>query len=90
MTIAKPFSGSGGNLSGLVSDIAPVTPHDTNPIRDSGEAVFLRCTVDGDVDFITAVGETRTGFPMVAHTDLPVGVTHVLTSSTATVWAYLP
>lgn len=87
----NPFTGSGGNLSGLARDIVPVTPSDSADIVEGAVALGITCkTAAGNVSIVTVEGNTRT-YPIAVGEVLPVGISRVrATGTTATgIWAYI-
>lgn len=90
--IAKPFAGSGGNLTGLCADMFPVTASDSETLLESGAACFIVCKgAAGNIKVDTANGGVRT-YPIALEEALPVGVTKVYATDTTatTLWAFVP
>lgn len=88
---AYPFTGAGGNMTGLCTDAVPVTPSDGADVI-SGQAVFITCKgAAGDVVITTVDGNDRT-YPIAVGEVLPVGVTRVKATGTTatTIWAFVP
>lgn len=92
MTIAKPFAGSGGNMTGLCVDVFPVTASDSEDLTTDGGACFITCKGSaGNVAIVTAAGNERT-YPIAVGEKLEVGVTRVKSTGTTatTIWAFRP
>ena len=72
--------------SAIARDMAPITPHNTNPNKFHGIKVKGNA---GNVVVVTEKGETRT-IPMAAGEVEPISVVQVLaTGTTATgIWGY--
>lgn len=87
----NPFTGSGGNLTGLARDVLPVTPNDSADIVAGAVALGITCkTAAGDVAIVTVAGEDRV-YPITLGEVLPVGISRVKdTGTTATgLWAFM-
>lgn len=87
----NPWTGSGGNLSGLARDIIPVTPSDSADIVSGAAALGITCKgAAGNVVFVTVEGNTRT-YPIALNEVLPVGITRVRASDTTAtgIWAFM-
>lgn len=87
----NPWTGSGGNLTGLARDIVPVTPSDDTDISAGAVAVGITCkTTAGNVVIVTAEGNERT-YPIALDEVLPVGVSRVKATGTTAVgiWAFM-
>ncbi len=91
MANTNPWTGSGGNMTGLCSDIIPVTPSDTVDIATNTVSVGIVCkTTAGNVVITTVAGVDRT-YPISLDEVLPVGVSRVKATGTTAVgiWAFL-
>jgi len=80
--MSNPFENRALALSGPALDIVPVTPNDTVDFADVAVALYVE--TGGDIQFISAAGNTRT-VSVSDYAVLPVGARRVLaTGTTAT------
>jgi len=90
MSEQNPFTGSGGNLTGLARGLVSITPDDDNDLTNV--IVGLTCKgAGGDVVIVTAKDQTVT-YPIELGDILPVGIKRVrATDTTATgLWGFEP
>ena len=88
---SNPFTGAGGNLTGLAKDIVSVTPNDSADIEAGTIAIGIICRgAAGNVVIVTAAGNERT-YPIALGDILPVGISRVkATGTTATgIWVFI-
>ena len=91
MSNTNPWTGAGGNLTGLCRDVIPVTASDTVDIAADTVAVGIVCKgTAGNVVITTVMGVDRT-YPIAVDEVLPVGISRVKATGTTatTIWAFL-
>jgi hypothetical protein len=89
--MSNPFTGSGGNLTGIATDVIPITPNNDADIGAGVVAIGIICKGSaGNVVVVTAKGNERT-YPISVGETLPVGISRVkATGTTATaLWAFI-
>lgn len=83
--MANPLSNRALPLSGPATDIAPVTPDDTNDLPDLAMALYVE--TGGAISVITARGQTRT-VAVADYSILPVAVRRVRAAGTTATGVY--